>query len=79
MSGSSIATRLLNAFVGLLLAIAAFGLAAFAAETFFAALEGEATTPSLFAAAVALILFLWCARTSWRYVAGLARAGTPRR
>ena len=63
---------------GLLLAIVALGLLAFTAETLVAALEGEATTPSLFAACVALVIFLWCARTSWRLVVG-RRAETPRR
>ena len=58
----------------LLLAIAALGLLAFAAETILAALEGEATTPSLFAAVVALVVFLWCARTSWKLVAGRTRS-----
>ena len=61
---------MLKALGALLLAIASLGLAAFAAEAILAALEGEATTPSLFAAVVALILFVWCARTSWRLVVG---------
>ena len=59
---------MLKVFGGLLLAIVALGLLAFAAETLLAALEGEATTPSLFAAGVAFVLFLWCAGTSWRLV-----------
>ena len=59
---------MVKALGALLLAIAALGLLAFAAETILAALEGEATTPALFAAGVALVLFLWCARTSWRLV-----------
>ena len=65
---------MLKALGGLILAIAALGLLAFAAETILAALEGEATTPSLFAAVVALVLFLWCARTSWRLVVGRTRS-----
>jgi hypothetical protein len=59
---------------GLLLAIAALGLLAFAAETILAALEGEATTPSLFALGVAVVVALWCARTSWRLVVGRTRS-----
>jgi len=59
---------MLKALGGLILAIAALGLLAFAAETILAALEGEATTPSLFAAGLALVVFFWCARTSWKLV-----------
>ena len=67
MSASSSTHRIVKALGGLLLAIVALGLLlAFAAETIVAALEGEATTASLVAAAVALVLFLWCARTAWK-------------
>jgi hypothetical protein len=58
----------------LLLAIAALALFAFAFETLLAALEGEASMPSLLAAGVALMLFLWCARTSWRLFLGRKRS-----
>lgn len=63
---------MLKALGGLLLAIAALGMLAFAAETILAALEGEATTPSLFAAGVALVIFLWCVRASWRLLRAVA-------
>jgi hypothetical protein len=74
MSGPSIAKRLVKALGALLLAVAAFGLAAFAAEALLAALEGEATTASLVAATIALALFLWCARTLWRLGVGRMRS-----
>lgn len=69
MSASSSTHRIVKALGGLLLAIVALGLLAFAVETIVAALEGEATTASLVAAAVALVLFLWCARTAWKLLA----------
>lgn len=61
---------MLKAVGALLLAVAALGFAAFAAEAILAALEGEATPPSVFAAVVALILFGWCVRTLWRLFVG---------
>ena len=61
---------------GVLLAIAAFGLAAFAGETLLAVLEGESPLSSLIVTGLAFGMFLWCARASWRLVVG--RAPTQR-
>ena len=67
-------STVVKALGGLLLAIAALGLLAFAAETLLAACEGEATPPSVFAAGVAFVLFLWCASASWKLVVRRTRS-----
>ena len=51
-----------------LLCIVALGAFAFFFEALLAILERDAPMSSLPAAVVALVLFLWCARTSWRLV-----------
>jgi hypothetical protein len=56
-----------------LLCIVALGAFTFFFEAFLAILERDAPMSSLPAAVVALVLFLWCARTSWRLLFGRKR------
>ena len=66
--------RLLEVPLGVLLGVVALVPIVFVAGAVLSALDSGLSWPMFLGVAMAIMAFLWCARTSWRLVSGRARA-----